>query len=373
MVAAPGGAVLQENLYDAIEVFNSALLLIREQYLEPVDASFLMDGAVRGIFEALDADSAYLSAEDLGRHRNVGSAGIGVGLQKRYYLHVDDVLPGSPAADAGLERGVAITSINGQNTRELRIPLGRALLAGPPGSTVELGLRDTGDATSRVVTLERRVPAPHPVEFVLEEPGGVGMVRIRRFHEETPSQLAGAIGEMQRDGLAGLVLDLRGSRAQTAGCEAGVEAAAVFMTGAVAELVTRDAAGDESASPLATPPGDPLFEGPLAVAVNASTVCPAEVLAAALRSREETDIVGRRTAGRTGRPEVIEFPGGDAILLSTAHIRGTDGEDILGVGVAPTLLPSDLGIEPDELGTARPELEMAFLAMDRRLAEEDPG
>ena len=364
--AAPG---VQESVYQALEVFNGALMLIRDQYLEPVDPAFLMDGAVRGIFEALDADSAYLGAEDLARYRNRAAAvaDLGIGLQKRYYLHVDDVLPGSPAAAAGIERGVAITAIDGENTRELRIPVARLLLAGRPGTSVELTLRDATDAESRVVTLERTVLADPPVEHRMAGQG-IGLVRIRRFHEETPPQLAAAVRTLGDGGAEALALDLRGSRGTGDGCAAGAEAAGVFMEGAVAEVVHREQQGEESSSPLATPTGEPVFEGPLAVIVNTSTVCPGEVLAAALKARDNADVVGRRTAGRTGRPELIELPEGDAILLSTAHIRGMDGEDILGSGVAPSLRPADLDIEAGDLDEDDPELDLAIRALERRMA-----
>ncbi len=367
------GTAAQESTYQALEVFNGALMLIRDQYLEPVDPAFLMDGAVRGIFEALDADSAYLSADELARYRNRGSltAGIGVGLQKRYYLHVDDVLPGSPAAEAGIERGVAITAIDGRNTRELRIPVALLLLAGEPGTPVELSLRGATDAESRPVTLERAVLADPPVEHrMLDE--GIGLVRIRRFHEGTASQLAAAIRSLEANGADSLALDLRGSRG-SGGCEAGAEVAGAFVEGEPAELVERDADGEEVTTPLEAPAGEPLFEGPLAVAVNRGTVCPGEVLAAVLKSRDNVDVVGRRTAGRTGRPELIELPEGDAILLSTAHVRGPDGEDILGVGVSPSLGPADLEIEPAALDDDDPELDLATRALKRRRAASDPG
>ena len=368
------GTVGQESTYQALEVFNGALMLIRDQYLEPVDPAFLMDGAVRGIFEALDADSAYLSAGELARYRNRGSlnASVGVGLQKRYYLHVDDVLPGSPAAEAGIERGVAITAIDGRNTRELRIPVALLLLAGEPGTSVELSLRGATDAEPRPVTLERAVLADPPVEHsMLDE--GIGLVRIRRFHGGTTSQLAAAIEALEDSGADSLVVDLRGSRG-SGGCDAGAEVAGVFVDGEDAQLVERNAEGEEVTTPLEAPAGAPLFEGPLAVAVNRATVCPGEVLAAVLKSRENVDVVGRRTAGRTGRPELIELPEGDAILLSTAHVRGPDGEDILGVGVGPSLGPADLEIEPADLDDDDPELDLATRALKRRRATaNDPG
>ena len=355
-------------------MFNGALMLIRDQYLEPVDPAFLMDGAVRGIFEALDADSAYLSAGELARYRSRGTltAGVGVGLQKRYYLHVDDVLPGSPASEAGIERGVAITAIDGRNTRELRIPVALLLLAGEPGTSVELSLRGPTDAESRPVTLERAVLADPPVEHrMLDE--GIGLVRIRRFHEGTMAQLTAAIDALAGGGADSLALDLRGSRGSN-GCEAGAEVAGVFAAGEPARLVQRNAEGEEVTTPLEAPAGEPLFDGPLAVAISRATTCPGEVLAAILKARENVDVVGRRTAGRTGRPELIELPEGDAILLSTAHIRGPDGEDILGVGVTPSLRPADLEIEPAELDDDDPELDLATRALQRRrAAADDPG
>ena len=372
MEAAPA---VQDSVYQALEVFNGALMLIRDQYLEPVEPAFLMDGAVRGIFEALDADSAYLSAEDLARYRDRAAAvaEIGIGLQKRYYLHVDDVLPGSPAAAAGIERGVAITAIDGRNTRELRVPVARLLLSGQPGTSVELTLRDATDAESRAVTVERTVLAEPPVEHRLAGEG-IGLVQIRRFHQDTPAQLAAAVRSLGGEGAEALALDLRGSRGTGAGCADGAEAAGTFMTGDVAQLVHRTEQGEEASVPLPARAGEPVFEGPLAVIVNTSTVCPGEVLAAALKARENADVVGRRTAGRTGRPELIELPEGDAILLSTAHVRAMDGEDILGVGVAPSLGPADLGVEADDLDEDDPELDLALRALERRRAEaQDPA
>lgn len=354
-------------------MFNGALMLIRDQYLEPVDPAFLMDGAVRGIFEALDADSAYLSAGELARYRNRGSltAGVGVGLQKRYYLHVDDVLPGSPAAEAGIERGVAIIAIDGRNTRELRIPVALLLLAGAPGTSVELSLRDATDAESRPVTLERAVLPDLPVEHRMLE-AGIGLIRVQRFHEGTATQLAAAIRALEASGADSLALDLRGSRGDD--CDAGVEAAGAFISGEVARRAWRNEEGQEVSEPLATPAGEPLFEGPLAVVVNRSTVCPGEVLAAALKPRDNVDVVGRRTAGRTGRPELIELPEGDALLLSTTHIRGTDGEDILGAGLAPNAGPADLEVEPADLDDEDPQLDLAIRALKRRrTTASDPG
>lgn len=370
---APTGSARQSSVYEALEVFGGALMLIREQYLEPVEAEALMDGAVRGIFDALDPDSAYLSAEeaDLYRNRAAVEGAIGIGLQKRYYLHVDDVLPGSPAAGAGIERGAAITAIDGRNTRDLRIPVARLLLSGPPGSAVELTVRNAADAEAAAVVLERAVLPPPPVDHrLLDE--RTGLLGIRRFHDRTPAQLFTAAATLRESGADALVLDLRGSRGLGVGCDAGVEAAAVFMDGVVARRAERGEDGIETSAPLEPPAEeparDPVWSGPLAVVVGGSTVCPGEVLAAALSAREATDLVGRRTSGRTGDPQLIELPEGDAVLLSVAHFQDAEGEDILGVGVAPTLTAADLDLESGDLEADDPELDLARRALARRRA-----
>ncbi len=362
-------------MYEALEVFGGALKLIRDQYLQPVEAEALMDGAVRGIFDALDPDSAYLSASEAARYRSRTEAEgtIGIGLQKRYYLHVDDVLPGSPAASAGIERGDAITTIAGRNTRGLRIPVAHLLLAGPPGSTVELTVRKTADDASDALEIQRAVLADPPVEHQTAG-DGIGLLRIRRFHQETPAQLAAAVRALEASGASALAIDLRGSRGDGAGCEAGAAAAGVFMEGVIARRIGRDETGEETSVPLEASAAETIFTGPLAVIVNTSTVCPGEVLAAALAAREAADVVGSRTAGRTGLTELIELPEGDAVLLSTAHIRGVSGEDILGVGVRPTLNAEDLGIEPGDLEEEDSPLDLAIRALQhRRRAAEDPA
>ncbi len=368
------GAGGQDTTYQTLDVFSNALALIRQHYLEPVEEGVLMDGAVRGIFEALDADSAYLDASEAERFRNLAEADgdVGLGLEKRYYLHADDVLPGSPAAEAGIERGDAITAIGGRGTRDLRVPIGRLLLAGAAGSTVEVALRKSADTEPRRVTLERRAIAAPPVESEVPEPG-VGLVRVRRFSAGTAAEVAAAVASLRAGGAEALVLDLRGSRPAgtpaPASAGLGVESAAVFMEGLVAHRAERTEAGEAVSEPIRAEPGQSPPAGadlPVVALVNRSTVGPGEIVAAALGSLPHGDIVGGFTAGRTGEARLVELPDGDAALISAAHLQGPDAEDLLGVGVAPTLRPDDLDLRGAELDEDDPELDFALRAVRHR-------
>lgn len=364
--AAPVASAAQRDVYQALEVFHGALMLVREQYLEPVEAEMLMDGAIRGIFDALDDDSTYFSAEEAEQYRgrDAAPASIGIGLEKRYYIHVDDVLPGSPAEAAGLEPGAAIVSIDGHTTRDLRVPAARLRLDGAVGTPVELEIRNEADAESETVTVTRSVLDPAPAEAQLDD-SGVGVLRIRRFHEGTPAQLAEAVESFRAGGASGVLLDLRESRGDGVDCGAGAAAAAAFTGGTAAQLAHRGPGGDEEKTPVPVPDPRPAssWDGPLVVLIAEGTVCPGEVLAGALAERPGTALLGRRTAGRTGVPRLIELPEGDALLISSSHYQTPEGEDILGTGLSPTRTVTEL----------EEELDLRFSDLDEDRPLEDLG
>lgn len=373
-------AAIQEDTYQTLDVFSNALALIRDHYLEPVEEETLLDGAVRGIFEALDSDSAYLDPEETALFHERADAGgaVGIGLEKRYYLHVDDVLPGSPAAEAGIERGDAIAAIDGRGTRQMRTPIGRLLLSGAPGSTVELAVRKSAAETApTVLTLERRRIVPPPVEASEPEPG-VGLVRVRRFSPETAGEVAAAVASLRESGAEALVLDLRGSRPAGNPVAAdpllGVATASVFREGVVARRAERAEEGGERVLEDLTADaadGGPAGAGLLVAAlVNASTAGPGEVVAAALGPLPNGEVVGGQTAGRTGRGELIPLPDGDSILMSSSHLLGPEGDDLLGSGVAPTLTPEDLDLRGADLDEDDPELDFALRALRHRRSGE---
>ncbi len=366
-----GGAGLQRTTYETLDVFENALALIRRHYLTEPEPERLVDGAVRGVFRALDEDSAYLDPDetDLYRRRAELAGDVGITLEKRYYLHVDGVLPGSPAEAAGVEPGTALAEIAGRNTREMQIPVGRLLLAGAPGSEVVLMARSSADAEPEEVRLERRRLEPAPVEREELEPG-VGLVRIREFREGTAAEVAEAVRALGEAGADALVLDVRGSRGHGDWATALREVAGVFLAdGRVARLAGRTEDGEEPPSEdlLGIPHVAP-WTGALTVLANRSTAGPGELLAAAVAG-ERGSFVGGRTAGRTGAPELIEFEEGDSVLLSVRQYLAPDGEELLGGGAVPSVTPDDLDLDANTLDDDDPELDFALIQLRRQRGE----
>ena len=74
-----------------------------------------MHGAMHGLADALDADSAYLTPEQtklLQSGAGTGPADVGLDLTRQYYLRVVAARDNSPAARAGLRPGDFIRMID---------------------------------------------------------------------------------------------------------------------------------------------------------------------------------------------------------------------------------------------------------------------
>src|SRR2546422_7167114 len=81
-----GKVVAKDEAYKELSVFIDALRKINDDYVESPDLQKVQDGAMRGLIEALDPYSAFLTKEQLAaleKRKANGSAGAGVVLSKR--------------------------------------------------------------------------------------------------------------------------------------------------------------------------------------------------------------------------------------------------------------------------------------------------
>ena len=134
-----GQAMAKDDTYQHLRVFDDVVTHVVNNYVEEVDLKQAMRGAMRGLAEALDADSAFLTP-DLVRtvesNTSAGPADVGIELVRQYYLRVVSAREGSPAAKAGLRTGDFIRAIDNKPTRDMSSYEGARLLHGALGSKV---------------------------------------------------------------------------------------------------------------------------------------------------------------------------------------------------------------------------------------------
>jgi carboxyl-terminal processing protease len=347
-----------QNTFQHLRVFEDVVQLILGGYVEEVDVNKVMDGALKGLADGLDADSAYLTTEQarlVEQGVPLPEAGIGVELTRQYYLRVISVRDGSPAAKAGLRAGDFIRGIDGRATRDVSVFEGSRLLRGAAGSRVSLLVIRGNAAEPHTVTLVREKPVGSDVSGKVLQPG-LGYVRIAAFGPGVRDQLKQRIDELARGGATRLVIDVR--RTGEGPLESGIDAARLFVTsGTLAIRASRDAEQET----IAARKGDGAVSAPVTVLTSLGTSGAAELFAAALAGNKRADLVGEHTAGRAGVQKLVPLPEGRALWLTWARYLTPAGEPVHLRGLTPSLEIAEPEVEFGESPPARdPILDAAL-------------
>ena len=336
-----GQALAKDDTYQHLRVFEDVVSLVINNYVEPVDVKEAMKGAMRGLADNLDPESAYLSP-DLARSREAndpgGAAEVGLDLTRQYYLRVISARDGSPAAKAGIRPGDFIRAIDNRPTRDMSAYEGSRLLRGAPGTKVSLLLIRGNAADPHMVDLVReRVAGPEVTSRMAD--GSTGYVRVMQFSADSPARIKQAIDALAKTGATRYVVDLRGT--SRGDLDEGLAAARLFVKGGT--LGVRLARADRK-EPIAGQPSDGAVTAPVALLVDIGTAGPAETFAAALAGNDRADLVGTNTLGRAARQRLVRLPDQSGLWLTYLRYLTPSGDPIHEKGLMP-----DVEVEPVEI------------------------
>ena len=325
-----------EDTYRPLRVFEDVVSLISNNYVEEVNLDEVVDGALRGLAEGLDSDSAYLTPEDadrIERGEPLPDGRVGAEITRRYYLQVVASLEGSPAARANMLPGDFIRAVDGRPTRLLSAVEGQRLLRGEPGTDVTLSLirGSTQEPYDITLTREALTAPPAAGRMLTGEGAGIGYLRIPAFGDAAAIEIADAAAALAGSGATHLIVDLRGTAEGT--FDGAIDAAQLFVAGgAIAIREEPDdrqmtiEAGTDAAAPVTLP---------VTLLTNYGTSGPAELFAAALLDRDRAMSVGQQTSGRTSLQRLVRLPDGSGLWMSWARYLSPSGEAIYPFGLQP--------------------------------------
>jgi len=306
-------AIAREDSYQYLRIFEDVVSLILNNYVEEVNVDKVMHGAMHGLADGLDPDSAYLDAAQVKTHEKGdlgGSAQTGLELTRQYYLRVIAARDGSPAARAGLLPGDYIRAIDGQSTRDTTVYEGQRLLRGKAGTKVHLTVLRGNAAEPHEIDLVREELAAQPVKARLAAPG-VGYLRVAEFGKGTVDQIKNDIQSLSKAGAKSVIIDVRGTA--FGDVDAGLAAARLFVKSGV--LVYRQDRGKEKEA-VSAAAGDGAIAIDTAVLTDNGTSSGAEVFAAALSGNKRATLIGERTLGRAARQKLVLLPDGSGLMLT---------------------------------------------------------
>ena len=353
-----------EDTYRHLRVFEDVVSLIRSNYVEEVNLDEVMDGALRGLTEGLDSDSAYLTpevAERIERAEPLPDGRVGLDVTRRYYLQVIAPLEGSPAAEANILPGDFVRAIDGEPTRLLSAIEGQRMLRGEPGTDVTLSLIRGSTQEPYDITLTREALSPESAtgRMLSGASASIGYLRIPAFHDAVAAEIADVAASLAGSGATHLIVDIRGTAEGT--FDAAIEAAKRFVAGGT--LAIREEPGDTQTTITADAGGTASVTLPVTVLTNYGTSGPAELFAATLLDGDRATSVGQQTSGRTSLQRLVRLPDGSGLWISWARYLTASGEEIHPYGLTPDV---PVQVELPELGEPLPD---ADAVLDRAVAE----
>ena len=332
----------REDTYQHLKVFDDVVGLISGNYVEKVDIDKVMTGAMHGLADGLDPDSAYLTPEQVklvDADAAPPDGDVGIDLTRQYYLRIIASRDGSAAARAGLRTGDYVRIIGDMPTREMSVFEGMRRLRGAPGSKVSLTIIRGSTTDPHVVELTREAVSTIDVTSKVMTPG-VGYLRIAAVTPKTAAQAKTQIADLIKNGASQLIVDVR--RTSGGSLDGGIALARLFVSSGT--ITSRESRGTPRET-VSAGAGDGSITLPTTLLVDSGTSGGAELFASAVVGNARAELIGEHTIGRAALQKLVRLPDGSGLWLTTTRFLNPGGTPLHEKGLEPTVAVDDPNVE----------------------------
>ncbi len=317
---------------EEMALFFEVLKIIKENYVDSVDMKELEEGAIQGMLEVLDDPQTNFfnqeSMEDM-MTKTLGSySGIGIVIDSRdNYITVISPIKGTPGERAGLLPGDRIMEVDGQSIMGTSTSEAATLMRGPKGESVTLQVERAGVGSLEFTIVRDDIDVESVFPEMLEEK--VGYIYISNFDRSTGKEFEEALLQLEKQGMKGLVLDLRDNPGGLL-AEAVRVAKAIVPEGPITHVV--DGSGNTIKTHYSELEKKPY---PIVVLVNAFSASASEIVAGALQDSYGAELVGTRTFGKATVQNLEELTNQGGIRYTVAKYLTPTRRNIHGEGLNP--------------------------------------
>jgi carboxyl-terminal processing protease len=335
-----------ESAYGKLKVLADVFAIVERNYVEPVKADNLINGAINGLLETLDPHSNYMTPEvykEMQTETRGSFGGIGFEITIRdKVLTVVAPIEDTPASAAGIQSGDMILRIDGKSTKDMTLIEAVKLMRGPQGTQVTITVMRQGFTEPKEFTLTRAIIPIRSVRFKTLEPG-YGYIKVSQFIERTFSDLENALKkiESKEKPLKGLILDLRNNPGGL--LEQAVKVADLFLESGM--IVYTEGRVEGQKMKFFVQKKEKVQEYPMIVLVNGGSASASEIVAGALQDQGRAVILGTQTFGKGSVQTIIPLEDGSALRLTTARYYTPNGRSIQAQGITPDIAVADQGPE----------------------------
>jgi carboxyl-terminal processing protease len=336
-----------ENIKLIIDVLGE----VKHKYVKDLskeEMRELVENMINGGLEKLDPHSQYINAEEYRAFMKASRgkfAGIGIkiGVDRAGQIYVESPMVGTPAYDKGIQAGDLILKIDDVSTDNMPLKKAVDMITGEPGKDVKLTVLHEGDKKPVDIVITRADIIIESVigdqrlednlkewDFMYDKVHKIAYIRITGFTETTVKELTKVVDQLQKDGVRGVILDLRTNPGGL--LRAAIEVSELFLPKGTSIVSTKGRNHKEESYVARGRPesqNGPQTSYPIAILINRYSASASEIVAAALQDAGRAIIVGERSYGKGSVQNVIPMEGGtSALKLTTASYWRPSGKNI---------------------------------------------
>jgi carboxyl-terminal processing protease len=302
-----------------------------------------VDTCITSALHALDRQSIYIPPEEFTRQQSIAHKFVGIGLElvpekpRGKPMRVVQPIGNSPAERAGILAADEILEINGVDVLPLSIDEFFQVMRGEAGTVVRLRLLRNGINQPVEVSAKREEIRVSTVkaQWLSKD---MAYLRVSQMRAETPNELRRKITALlvSRDKPpAGLIIDLRSNPGGT--LDSILPIASLFSTPDIEAIIisgregvrvqrTTDVPLEDISDYKASVIRQSLKSTPKIVLIDRKTSGGAEAIAAFLRDRSSSKLMGERTFGAPEVRTYFQLGTDSAMRLTTARMLSSTGK-----------------------------------------------
>ena len=338
--------VLTDNkLYEKIDLFGEVIEKIKDEYVDEVNQSEMMDSAINGLLQSLDPYSAYMTPDlfkemQTDTQGEFGGLGIEIGMESglvKVIAPIDD----TPAAKAGIKAGDYIVKIGNEQVQGKSLMEAVKLMRGPVGTSIDLTIRRKNIKKPIIFKIKRKIIEIQSVNSeILGKNKNLGYIRLKSFNENSDKQLLKIVKDFEKNlDIKGYILDLRNN-------PGGLLTKAINITDYFlddGEIVSTKGRKAAETRKFFARKGDETDGKPLIVLINNGSASASEIFAGALKDHKRAIILGESSYGKGSVQSVIPLRNGGGMRLTISKYYLPSGSSISEVGVTPDIIVEEKG------------------------------
>ena len=309
---------------------NNLLHVIDDQYVDSVNMNDLVEKAIPQILAELDPHSTYISAKDVqAANDDLRGSFSGVGIEfviRKDTVHIQNVIEGGPAENAGLQAGDKIVSVDDEKFVGEIVTNEEAMrrLKGPRGTKVKIGVMRYHQPDVKYYTVTRDDITTSSISATYMLDNVTGYIKIKNFGENTWGEVLSSLAQLESEGFERLVIDLRDN-------------VGGYMTSAIqiadeflprnCRIVYTEGRKQPRQEFMSTGKGS-YQKIPLVVLINEGSASASEIFAGAIQDNDRGTVIGRRSFGKGLVQQQMDFADGGLIRLTIARYYTPSGRCI---------------------------------------------